>query len=96
MSVREKLAHFWNVTLGPDYTDETLEQAIANDASLQELAESQARLNKMETSYGNNTGKKGGKGNGGKEIVQKVDVSSKVVEPVKEEVASNKEEEMER
>ncbi|MBR1802369.1 MAG: hypothetical protein IJ777_00080 [Clostridia bacterium] len=97
MSLKEKLKYFWNVTLGEDYpTEKTLEQAIATDSSLKELAESQARLDKMEANYGN-SGKKGGKGNS--KIVETVVISPEAVKQIqhaKESKVASKEDEQER
>lgn len=85
MSLKEKLKHFWNVTLGEDYpTESNLEQQIANDPSLKELEKSQGRINQMEANLGNSNAPKGGKGNSRGNIVEQVVISPEAVKQLQQ------------
>ena len=87
MKLKERLSHFWNVTLGEDYPEmEDIEES--NDPKYAELKESLERVNKMENSFNKpSTGKKGGKGS----IVENVSVDEKAAAKVAEAKKGNKE-----
>ena len=85
MSFKEKLKHFWNVTLGEDYPAETnLEQQIANDPSLKELEKSQGRINQMEANLGNSSAPKGGKSSARNKIIEQVTISPEAVKQMQQ------------
>lgn len=76
MNLKQKLSHFWNVTLGEDYPE-----ASNIDSKLEiELNNSLKNTEKIEAKfYGNETSNneaKGGKGNS-REIVPKAEVNTK-------------------
>lgn len=92
MNLRERLSHFWNVTLGEDYPEmENIEES--NDSKYAELKESLERVNAMASNFNKpSTGKKGGKGGkGGKgSIVENVSVDEKAAAKVAAKVAEAK------
>lgn len=75
MKLKERLSHFWNVTLGEDYPEmEDIEES--NDPKYAELKESLERVNAMESNFNKpSTGKKGGKGS----IVENITVDEKML-----------------
>lgn len=51
MKVVEKIRHFWNVTLGPDYPDEQVLDTNSIDTVISELAHSQERIDEEVNKY---------------------------------------------
>ena len=87
MKLKERLSHFWNVTLGEDYPEmEDIEES--NDPKYAELKESLERVNAMERKFNKpSTGKKGGKGS----IVENITVDEKNAAKVAEAKRESKE-----
>ncbi len=88
MSLKEKLSHFWNETLGVDCPEEI----DISDSQNPEIKESLARVGNLEKKYqASSTSNKGGKGNSGKGIVKQVEVNSvKAMKQAKQKVAESK------
>lgn len=87
MKLKERLSHFWTVTLGEDYPEmEDIEES--NDPKYAELKESLERVNAMESNFNKpSTGKKGGKGS----IVENITVDEKNAAKVAEAKRESKE-----
>ena len=87
MKLKERLSHFWNVTLGEDYPEmEDIEES--NDPKYAELKEYLERVNAMESNFNKpSTGKKGGKGS----IVENITVDEKNAAKVAEAKRESKE-----
>ena len=78
MKLKEKLSHFWNVTLGADYIEEIdIEKSTAPE--MKELKESLNRIKILENRQELATSTpKGGKGNSGK-VVETVAIDPRAV-----------------
>ena len=79
MKIKEKLNHFWKVTLGPDY-EEQIDIENSTNPELQELKASLKRVKAMEKDLSYNNNAKGGKGR----VVQAVAVDHKTINLAKQ------------
>ena len=80
MSLKEKLIHFWNVTLGEDIQEQE-DIETSNNPEYAELKKSLERVKVLEEKVTtSNNGKKGGKGNSGKsKVVETVEIDTSAV-----------------
>ena len=51
MKIVDKIRHFWNVTLGPDYPDEQVLDTDSIDSVISELAHSQEKIDEEVNKY---------------------------------------------
>ena len=96
MSLKERISHFWNVTLGVDIPEQEDIETSSNP-ELAELKESLERVKALEekaTSKHNNGGKKGGKGKS--KVVETVTIDPREVLKVSEMKKENASKDMER
>ena len=87
MKLKEKISHFWNVTLGVDCPDE-VDILDSNNLENAELIESMKRVNNLESKYKVSNSAKGGKGSNSSrdnKIVEKVKVDSTTANKIAEE-----------
>ncbi len=86
MSIKEKILHFWFVTLGPDVEEK-------NISDMPELEESLKRVEDLEVKFEKPTSNKAGKGGKSGIDIQKVETDvEKAVEDSKSKVEPEKEE----
>lgn len=92
MSLRERISHFWNDTLGVDCPEE-IDISASNNPDDKELQESLSRVDEIEKKYkvALATSNKGGKSNSGKNIVEQVEVnSSKAIKQAEQKAVESK------
>lgn len=92
MKLKERIKHFWNVTLGVDCPEEKniLDSQRPED---EELKESLARIIDFEKKYKafSASSSKGGKGNSGKSIVEPIKIDDfKAMKEAKQKAAESK------
>ena len=73
MKIIEKLKKFWNVTLGPDYSEEQIDLETTADPKWKDLKEALYNVKMMEPNQKTSNASKGGKGNS-RMNVEKVEI----------------------